>query len=190
MALPKEFTPFYRNAPVEHVTLPAGITFPVKYAAIRRFMVNNTFGMVRNGGRRAHQGWDFYAPIGFRCYAIADGTIAAVHDRGALGKHVLLRFEFDLAGDGQGKRALYATYCHLSRIDVRVGQKVRMNDPIGLTGDTGNARGMTGADAHLHFEIRTSLWVPLGLGSRFSPMAVFGQIPIKGFMVTDPMFVP
>lgn len=186
MPLPPQFTQFYQDTPVDLARLPAGIDYPVMYAVIRRKLVNNTFGMVRNGGSRPHQGWDFYAPPNFRCYAISDGVISDVRDRGALGKHVLLAFDFDLAGDGQGKRTLYATYCHLNRIDVRAGQRVSKGDVIGLVGDTGNARGMTGTDSHLHFEIRTSRWVGLGLGNRFSPLAVFGQCPLQTVHVTDP----
>lgn len=58
----QDFTPFYAGTPVETTPLPEGITFPVKYAVIRRKVMNNTFGMVRrnrDGSRRPHQGWDF-----------------------------------------------------------------------------------------------------------------------------------
>jgi len=188
----KNFTSFYKDTPIEHVTLPPGITYPVKYAVIRRKVVNNTFGMVRrraNGTKRPHQGWDFYAPGGYRCYAISDGTVTAVRNRGALGLHVLLEFYFDQDANGVAEK-LYATYCHLSRADVKVGQKVKKGEQIGLTGDSGNARGMRGTDAHLHFEIRTSKWAGLGLGNRFSPLSVFKEIPLRTIQVTDPELVP
>ena len=45
-----------------------------------------------------------------------------------------------------GVRTMYA---HLSRVDVRVGQRVRTGARVGLVGATGDATG-----PHLHFEVR------------------------------------
>ncbi|ABC64314.1 M23 family metallopeptidase [Erythrobacter litoralis] len=184
----EQFTSFYRDTPRELVDLPTGLTFPVKYAIIRRKVVNNTFGMVRrnsDGSKRPHQGWDFYAPPRYRCYAIADGEIAAIRTRGAYGKQIILHFTHDLMDDGV-QDTLYAAYCHLDAIHVAVGQQVSKGEHIGHCGDSGNASGMIGTDAHLHFEIRTHLNVGRGLSRRISPLAVFGEYPIRTIMVTDP----
>lgn len=156
------------------------IGWPLASNRIRRGSLNHTFGMVRrnsDGSRRPHQGWDFEAPAGYRCYAIADGTIEMVRNTGAYGKQVILRFEHDFDGDGD-RDTLFAAYCHLSRIDVESGQPVKRGEQLGLTGNTGNAASMRGADQHLHFEIRTRPLPGRGLGGRYSPLAVFGHCPL------------
>lgn len=66
-------------------------------------------------------------------------------------------------------------YCHLSISFVEEGQIVRRGDEIGLTGNTGNASTMTGADQHLHFEVRTVTGrVPAGLAGRIDPAQLYG----------------
>ena len=59
----------------------------------------------------------------------------------------------------------------LDRIDVKPGQKVSAGTQLGLSGDTGNARGMATIPkgAHLHFEVRTIQNPGLGLGGRIDP---------------------
>ena len=188
----KDFTDFYKGTKVELATLPKGIVFPVTYAIIRRKVMNNTFGMVRrnrDGSRRPHQGWDFYAPPDYRCYAITDGEIAAVRSSGGYGRHVILKFA-DRADGAGGAEHLYAAYCHLNAVRVEVGQRVRCGEVIGLCGDSGNANGMVGTDAHLHFEIRTHLNVGRGLSRRMSPLTVFEQLPLDRILGTDMALLP
>jgi len=50
-----------------------------------------TFGMVRNKGSRAHQGWDLDAVERTPCHAIADGTIIDVGSRPEVGSFVVLQ---------------------------------------------------------------------------------------------------
>ena len=40
-------------------------------------------------------------------------------------------------------------FAHLSKVLVKVGQRVKVGDKIGVEGDTGNSRG-----SHLHYEVR------------------------------------
>ena len=157
------------------------IAWPLASNRIRRGSIAHTFGMVRrnrDGSRRPHQGWDFEAEPGYRIYAVADGIIERVRDTGAYGKQVILRFEHDLFEDGEID-TLFAAYCHLSRIDVRQGEQVRRGAVLGLTGNTGNARSMTGLDQHLHFELRTMPLPGRGLVGRYSPLALFRHCPLE-----------
>ena len=148
--------------------------WPLDSNKIRRGMVNHTFGYVRtrNGRPRPHQGWDFYAVPGTQCYAIADGTVQQIKNHGDYGKQVILKHKL------KGK-TIYSHYAHLQSWSVETGQVIRMGEKIGKTGNTGNASTMRGQDQHLHFEIRTSADVGLGLTGRQTPKTVFGICPMK-----------
>lgn len=154
------------------VATPAGaIGWPLRHNVIRGGVTNNTFGMVRNGGTKPHQGWDMLAPIGTKCFAIADGRIETIYKSDAYGDVVVLAFLFN----GQKR---FAAYAHLSKVDVKEGDAVTKGQQIGLTGDSGNAHGLPDNQMHLHFEIRTVPRPGLGLGGRVSPIEVFGAVPL------------
>lgn len=149
------------------------IGWPLDINVIRRGMVNHTFGRVRNGGTKPHQGWDFKAAVGTPCYAIADGAVAMIYDSPAYGKVLVCSFQHE-------GRSLYAAYAHLSKINVKQGEVVRRGSMIALTGESGNASQLPDPlDKHLHFEIRTMPRPGLGLDGRLSPLEVFGHCPLK-----------
>ncbi|MCW7537251.1 M23 family metallopeptidase [Aquabacterium sp. A7-Y] len=147
------------------------LAWPLERNHIRRDIRNNSFGYVREGGQKAHQGWDLAATLGTPCYAIADGVIESRATHAEFGKHILLRFE-------HGGQTLYAAYCHLSFMLVERTEPVQRGQRIGYTGDTGNARSPHGEDQHLHFEIRTVPHPGRGLGGRIDPATLYGRAPI------------
>jgi murein DD-endopeptidase MepM/ murein hydrolase activator NlpD len=55
---------------------------------------------------------------------------------------------------------------------------VQRGESIGLTGNTGNADSMQGEDQHLHFEIRTGMFLGPGLDGRVDPAKLYGMAPI------------
>ena len=88
---------------------------------------------------RAHNGVDYGAPTGTAVRSVSDGTVQSAGHQNGYGNVVQLQH-------GNGKSTLYA---HLSRIDVRQGQRVEQGQRIGAVGATGWATG-----PHLHFEFR------------------------------------
>lgn len=132
-----------------------------------------TFGMVRknnDGTPRAHQGVDLATDENYRLYAIEDGEIVGVN-KGKDG----YGFTITLKINKPSETALhnkFAFYAHCDRIDVSVGQKVKAGTQIALSGDTGNAKGMTTVSkgGHLHFELRDKAVCGLGLKNRFDPL--------------------
>ena len=156
---------------------PPRFRWPLHHNRIRRGLKSHTFGPdVRRdaeGRPRAHQGWDFAAPIGTPCYAIGDGVVTLVEERGDYGLRVTLQLDEQHTG-----RSLWAFYAHLSEAKVATGQRVRLGDVIALTGESGNARGMPVADQHLHFELRTEPTPGLGLRGRIDPLEIYGSCPL------------
>ncbi|HEY0825134.1 MAG TPA: M23 family metallopeptidase [Ramlibacter sp.] len=88
---------------------------------------------------RAHKGVDYGAPTGAPVRSIGDGQVDFAGIMNGYGNVV----EID---HGKGASTLYA---HLSRIDVRKGQRVERGERIGAVGATGWATG-----PHLHFEFK------------------------------------
>ena len=80
---------------------------------------------------RPHFGVDFAAPTGTPVRAAADGLVIAAGWSGGFGKVVRLRHT----------RGLETLYGHLSRIDVKRGQRVEQGERLGAVGMTGLATG-------------------------------------------------
>jgi murein DD-endopeptidase MepM/ murein hydrolase activator NlpD len=88
---------------------------------------------------RRHLGVDYAAPTGTPVRTVADGVVDFAGWQNGYGNVVFIRH----AG---GRVTVYA---HLSRMNVRQGQRVEQGQHIGAVGATGWATG-----PHLHFEIR------------------------------------
>ena len=120
------------------LTFSGVLAFPVEGGAARPIL--SPFGSPRDGGARRHQGIDLAAPRGTRALAAADGVVVESGENELGGRVVVLRTD-------DGLRLYYA---HLDRRLVREGKRVARGEPVGLVGDSGNARGTT---PHLHFEL-------------------------------------
>jgi murein DD-endopeptidase MepM/ murein hydrolase activator NlpD len=90
---------------------------------------------------RAHNGVDYSAPTGTPVRSVGDGIVDLAGRQGGYGNVVQVQH-------ANGRSTLYA---HLSRIDVRVGQRIEQGQSIGAVGGTGWATG-----PHLHFELRVN----------------------------------
>ncbi|TRX36204.1 M23 family metallopeptidase [Flavobacterium sp. ZT3R18] len=96
----------------------------------------------RTGGK--HDGLDLYAPVGTTIYAAIDGEITYSEDPNGYGYRTFLE------GNYNGEK-YFLMYCHLSEY---VTGEVKAGDPIGKTGQSGNASGQAAKMNHLHFEVR------------------------------------
>lgn len=150
------------------------IDWPLDLNRIRRGSESNTFGMVRrraDGTAKPHQGWDFYAASGTPVFAVAAGKVLTVSDGGDYGLIIIHSFQHD-------GRTLYAVYAHMKSAAVKPGDSITCGQPIGLSGNSGNARTMKGEDQHLHFEVRTEQFPGRGLVGRLTPKTIFEVVPM------------
>lgn len=88
---------------------------------------------------RMHSGTDFAAAHGTPIYATADGVVTSAGWGSGYGKLVKIQHEFGIE----------TRYAHMSRIRVKVGQRVSRGQRIGDMGNTGRSTG-----THLHYEVR------------------------------------
>lgn len=97
-----------------------------------------TSGFGRRWGRM-HEGIDMAGPVGTPIHVTGDGVVTFAGRSGAYGNLIKIRHEL-------GTETRYA---HLSRIHVKVGDRVSQGDRIGDMGNTGRSTG-----PHLHYEVR------------------------------------
>ncbi|MEL7167132.1 MAG: M23 family metallopeptidase [Pseudomonadota bacterium] len=108
------------------------------------FRFTSGFGTRRDpktGGRRMHNGVDFAASLGTPLYATADGVVTHAGWQSGYGRLVKIQHQFGIE----------TRYAHLSRLRVKVGQKVSRGDRIGDMGASGRVTGV-----HLHYEVRVN----------------------------------
>jgi murein DD-endopeptidase MepM/ murein hydrolase activator NlpD len=99
-----------------------------------------------------HAGMDFAAAIGTEIYATGDGVVErADSDASGYGNHVRINH-------GYGYLTLYG---HMSKLNVRPGQKIKRGEVIGYVGNTGKSSG-----PHLHYEVHKD-------GERIDPVNFF-----------------
>lgn len=90
-----------------------------------------------------HHGTDFQPGDGAPVYAVADGVVTVSEFSGSLGQHVAIEHTID----GKTFTSIYG-HMQAGSSKLKVGQKVKKSDIVGLVGSTGESTG-----PHLDFEI-------------------------------------
>ena len=147
---------------------------PLKFPKLRQYGLASVkgamFGMTRNNGTKAHQGIDFEIENKYRIYAVENCKVVYIGNQpNGHGLCVIIKLNCP------NKKCIhntFALYSHLSRIDVKVGYCYNAGHILGLTGCSGNAKGMSSikTGAHLHFELRTLIFAGYGLKNRINPL--------------------
>lgn len=115
--------------------------FPVQANAA--YKIGSYWGDGRDKNTRKHEGIDIMGKFRTPVVAAANGYVTSVRENSLGGKVVFMQ------PDGKDYTLYYA---HLDEQLVRQGQRVALGEPVGLMGNTGNARNTA---THLHFGIYT-----------------------------------
>ncbi|WP_169712222.1 peptidoglycan DD-metalloendopeptidase family protein [Kushneria konosiri] len=117
---------------------PAFNRYPFK----GHYRISSPFNLKRHhpitGRISPHKGTDFAMPVGSTVRAPADGRVTKVVSHPLAGKYIVITHD-----NGYQTR-----YLHLSKPEVKPGQRVKMGQEIAKSGNTGRSTG-----AHLHYEI-------------------------------------
>ena len=95
----------------------------------------------KTGGKRMHKGVDFAASVGTPIYSTGEGVVVQAGWQSGYGRLITVRHDFGIE----------TRYAHLSKIRVKVGQRVSRGDRIGDMGASGRVTGV-----HLHYEVRVN----------------------------------
>jgi murein DD-endopeptidase MepM/ murein hydrolase activator NlpD len=104
--------------------------------------VTSGFGFRINpftGLNQMHEGLDISNRVGTHIIAPADGIVTDTGQDYSFGKVIVISHGFGMT----------SRYCHLSKIFVTPGQKVKRGNKIAEIGNTGKSTG-----PHLHYEVR------------------------------------
>jgi murein DD-endopeptidase MepM/ murein hydrolase activator NlpD len=118
------------------------VTVPVRKPVTGEVDMSSPFGVRMDPFLRRpamHTGLDMRGDTGDPVHATASGRVSMAGREGGYGNLVEIQH-----GNGLATR-----YGHLSQIDVKVGQKVRIGEVVGRIGSTGRSTG-----PHLHYETR------------------------------------
>jgi murein DD-endopeptidase MepM/ murein hydrolase activator NlpD len=125
-----------------------------------------TFGCTRKDittcggvyGKRNHNGLDIKASVNENAFAMYDGTVSIIRDtfapgeykKGSYGNFVVITAVIDGVTHN-------LKYNHLNTVSVIKGQKIKVGEIIGLTGNTGNAADPI-VIPHIHLQVFNSNW--------------------------------
>lgn len=118
--------------------LPVDPSFPysARYGDTRRYLYDDGTTALD-----VHRGVDFAVPVGTPVAAPAAGIVALVADRKLTGTTVVL----------EHAPGVYSIYFHLSKAQVKAGQRVAAGQSLALSGATGLVTG-----PHLHWEVKVN----------------------------------
>ncbi|XBC42082.1 MAG: peptidoglycan DD-metalloendopeptidase family protein [Buchnera aphidicola (Meitanaphis elongallis)] len=114
----------------------------LKFPSLKKYRISSSFNPHRlnpiTKKISSHQGVDLAMPIGTPILSIGSGEIIKTKYSSIAGKYVTIKHNVQ-----------YITkYMHLKKILVKVGDKVKKGEKIGISGNTGRTTG-----PHLHYEI-------------------------------------
>ena len=118
---------------------------------------SGTFGMVRNSGKRFHEGWDIKpfkrdsnGKVSDKVFSVLKGRVVHVYNvnNGSYGKYVVLEHS-------NSDVCFYSLYAHLDSVspDIEEGLFVSAGTLLGIMGNPSSVYKIPKGLEHLHFEV-------------------------------------
>ena len=150
--------PTNSSPPSSHIPAADGFDFPVGSPNAQGYYDAQPYGRNRHLGSDWNGNGGGNSDLGDPVFAIAHGKVTRVHDYGrGWGLVVTILHSVDPSVSEDGR--IESLYAHLDETLVTPGQILTRNQPIGTIGTAHGAW-----PAHLHFEIRQTVGLPIGTG--------------------------
>ena len=153
------------NYGIPHLRLPFNGDYPVTLGFGQQLPDPTEANWYKQYGLAGHDGIDFGLPMGTPVLAVDDGTVILAEENWIYGTTIVIQHKWG--------RSYYG---HLSKLEVKLGERVTAGEEIGLSGATGHVTG-----PHLHFGIKPN---NNDIGNLY-----FGKIdpaPFLGISTEDP----
>ena len=138
----KAQVPKLNKAKPLEATLAAEAAYPSGLPMTGSLDISSEFGLRNNpfggGGFEVHEGMDFIGNVGDIIAATGDGVVTLAGPNGGYGNTVTI-------DHGYGYETLYA---HMSKVSVKVGDRIKRGQIVGHVGSTGRSSG-----PHLHYSL-------------------------------------
>ncbi|WP_052732761.1 M23 family metallopeptidase [Hymenobacter terrenus] len=110
-------------------------------------VINSPFAKIRGG--KPHPGTDYKVPGGTPYHATAKGKVVKAGFSKTYGNVIII----DHGPGYNGSAHVYTIYAHASKLLVRQGQLVAVNDVVSLSGNTGHVVPPPPKGYHGHYEV-------------------------------------
>ena len=125
--------------------------FPLEVEEGESYRITSPYGTrihPTTGVPSSHSGIDIQGKWHTKIYAVAEGEVVYAGNNGAFGNSVEIKHTIN-------GTEIYTFYAHLSKVNVKSGDKVSQGQIIGLEGgDASDENPGTSTGHHLHFEVR------------------------------------
>ncbi len=147
---------FAKITPPTSVSVPADLSLYIQPTVSGNWK-SGTFGMVRNSGKRFHEGWDIRpfkrdsnGKVSDSVFSVLKGRVVHVCNvnNGSYGKYVVLEHS-------NSNVCFYSLYAHLDSVSpgIEDGQFVSAGKLLGVMGNTSSVYKIPKGLEHLHFEV-------------------------------------
>jgi murein DD-endopeptidase MepM/ murein hydrolase activator NlpD len=141
-----ESNPVVRQEPVKQETPKQQSAEPIKQSppftpSKIQPIISSAIGYrMKDGKLEYHKGVDVPRPVGSKLYSVDDGKVKDIGQDSSRGKYIRIKLN----------NGYETKYFHLSdnASFVKIGDKVKAGDTVGLSGNTGDSHG-----PHLHIEV-------------------------------------